>query len=165
MIMKEIVEKIGSYNLFNYLLPGTIYVSILKRVTSIDFIDDNLFVTGFLCYFIGMIISRIGSLLIEPALKKMEFLKFKDYGDFVQASKTDGKINILSEQNNTYRSITAMILSTMITVPYDMVRNKFESIQVWDVWVIMTGILVLFLFSYRKQTSYISKRIEKNLEN
>ncbi len=161
--MKEIIEKISSYNLFNYLLPGTVYVGVIRKTTKIDVLDDDILVTAFLCYFIGMIISRVGSLLIEPLLRQTGFLKFKEYEDYIEASKRDEKINTLSEQNNTFRSITAMTILIAITIPYDSLRNYYDSLQLWDVWVLITGVLVLFLFSYRKQTKFIVRRIEKNL--
>lgn len=162
--MKEIVEKISSYNLFNNLLPGVIYVGIIERVTTLSLIDENLFVSAFLCYFIGMIIGRVGSLLIEPLLIKIGFLRFKDYSDFIEASKKDEKIDVLSEQNNTYRTLVTMTIFVMLTVPYDIVRNSFEQLKSWDIWIITGGILILFVFSYRKQTKYIFKRVEKNIE-
>ena len=39
--MKEIIEKISSYNIFNYLLPGIIFVCISKEFTDYSFIQDQ----------------------------------------------------------------------------------------------------------------------------
>ena len=90
--MKEIIDKITTYNLFNYLLPGIIFVIFMNKFIGYDFVQDNNFIGGFLYYFIGMIISRIGSLIVEPVLEYLKFLKKSDYQEFVSASKKDSKI-------------------------------------------------------------------------
>ena len=66
--MKELLDKISSYNLFNYLLPGILFVCISKQFTDYDFIQDNDFIGAFLYYFIGMVISRFGSLCLSPLI-------------------------------------------------------------------------------------------------
>src|SRR4051812_27803201 len=108
--IKDILEKISSYNIFNYLIPGTLFVFISKNLGTYNLVQDNVVVGIILYYFIGMIISRIGSIFIEPFLKKVNFVKFADYKDFVAASKVDSKIELLSEVNNTYRTISSMLL-------------------------------------------------------
>jgi len=85
--MKDLLDKLSSYNIFNYLLPGIIFVVIAEKLTSFSFIQDDIIFGIFLYYFIGLVISRIGSLLIEPSLKKIRFLTFAPYSEFVTASK------------------------------------------------------------------------------
>jgi hypothetical protein len=64
--MKEILDKLSSYNLFNYLLPGIIFVVLASEITRYSFIHDDIVIGAFLYYFIGLVISRFGSLAIEP---------------------------------------------------------------------------------------------------
>jgi len=106
--MKEIIEKLSSYNIFNYLLPGIVFSILTSKFTSTNLIFDNLIIGAFLYYFIGLVISRVGSVIIEPLLKRIKFLKFADYKDFVSVSKTDNKLEILSEANNMYRTFVSM---------------------------------------------------------
>jgi len=157
--MKELLEKISSYNLFNYLLPGIIFVCLCKYFTGYDLILDNDFIGAFLYYFIGMVISRFGSLIIEPVLKKISFLKFADYKDFVMASKKDEKVELLSEVNNTYRTITALFLILLITKVYKYFQVKLNISDCLTSLILIIVIFILFLFSYRKQTNFITKRI------
>jgi len=105
--MKDILSKLSSYNLFNYLLPGIIFVVLATKVTHYSFIQQDILIGAFLYYFIGLVISRLGSLVIEPLLKCLLFLQFADYKDFLAASKKDEKIELLSEVNNTYRTLRA----------------------------------------------------------
>ena len=55
--MKELLDKLSSYNLFNYLLPGTIFVALSRRFSTHSFKDDSIVVELFLFYFIGMVIA------------------------------------------------------------------------------------------------------------
>jgi hypothetical protein len=157
--MKEFIEKISSYNLFNYLLPGTVFVYLLSKLTSIDILQANLFIAAFLYYFIGLIISRIGSVLIEPILKKLKFLNFADYADFVVFSQKDIKLEILSESNNMYRTIVALFISLLILKLYDWMKSIWNLANEFGIVLLVILLLGLFLFSYRKQTNYITKRI------
>jgi hypothetical protein len=104
--MKELRDKLSSYNLFNYLLPGTIFVAAAQRISAHRFENENIVVELFLYYFIGLVISRMGSLTVEPSMKKLKFVKFVTYKEFVSACEKDAKIEVLSEQNNTYRTLS-----------------------------------------------------------
>lgn len=160
--MKEILDKISSYNLFNYLLPGILFVCISKQFMDYNFVQDNEFIGAFLYYFIGMVISRFGSLFIEPTLKKIAFLKFAEYKHFVSASKKDDKIELLSEVNNTYRTITAMFVILLLLKLYNHFQVLWEIPQNVTTLTLIVLVLLMFLFSYRKQTNYITKRIDAN---
>ena len=158
--MKEILDKITSYNLFNYLLPGVLFVVILEVLTSFSLIQENLVVGAFVYYFIGLVISRFGSLVIEPFLKLVSFLKFADYADFVSASKTDPKVEAFSEVNNMYRTFTAMFVLLLLLKGYELLTIKVEIFNNYTMFILVVILLVMFLFSYRKQTLYIRKRIQ-----
>lgn len=160
--MKDLLDKISSYNLFNYLLPGILFVSISKYFTNYNFIQDNNLIGAFLYYFIGMVISRFGSLFVEPILKKISFLKFTDYKSFVAASKKDDKIELFSEINNTYRTITAMFILLLFLKVYNYFEMLWNVTSEVSLLIAVILILTIFLFSYRKQTNYISKRIDAN---
>lgn len=158
--MKEILEKISSYNLFNYLLPGTLFAIILDKFTNYSLVQENLIVGAFMYYFIGLIISRFGSLIIEPLLKKMSFLKFADYKDFISASKKDAKIELFSEINNMYRTLTAMLILILTLRLYEFLDSKLPALKDWNLFILIVLLLIMFLYSYRKQTQYITKRIK-----
>lgn len=160
--MKEILDKISSYNLFNYLLPGILFVIIADKFTSYSFIENNLIIAGFVYYFIGLVVSRFGSLIIEPALKKISFLKFADYKEFISASKKDPKIDVLSESNNMYRTFISMLILLVLLKLYELIELKFQMLKNWNPYILIGLLLIIFLYSYRKQTEYITKRIKAN---
>jgi len=157
--MKEILDKLSSYNIFNYLLPGVLFVTIAKFFTDYDFILDNNFIGAFLYYFIGMIVSRFGSLVIEPALKKIKFVKFSDNSDYISASKKDSMIELFSEINNTYRTIVSMFFLLLVLKLYNCFDFYYNFPKVITHSILIILALLMFLFSYRKQTGYINKRV------
>jgi hypothetical protein len=156
--MDKLLEKLTSYNLFNYLLPGIIFSVLLEKTTSYSIIHKDIIIEAFLAYFLGLVISRISSIVIEPLLKKIKFVKFAEYKDYVLASESDKKIELLSESNNMYRVFISLFFILTTIVLYE----KFlQNILVgYTSYIVIIGLLILFLFSYRKQTSYITKRIE-----
>ena len=162
--MKELLDKLSSYKLFNNLFPGIIFSLIVTRMTSIQIIQKDILLGVFLYYFIGLIISQFGSLVIEPILKKISFLKVADYKDFVEASKKDEKIETLSEANNMYRTIVSMLILVCTLKFYDYLLLKWTALQKYGIVILIILLLTVFLFSYRKQTNYITKRIKTNID-
>ena len=158
--MKELIEKISSYNLFNYLLPGILFVVVANSITSYSFIQEDIVIGFFIYYFIGLVISRFGSLVIEPVLKKISFLKFAYYKNFVSASKKDLKINIFSKENNMYRTFCPMFVLLILLKLYHLINLKFPILEWYSVYFLIVLLLLIFLFAYRNQTQYIAKRIK-----
>lgn len=157
--MESFLNQLTSYNILNNLLPGTIFCYILKYFLNIDLISSNLIGDLFFYYFCGMIISRIGSILIEPLLKKTKFVKFVDYKLFLKASKEDSKISILSETNNMYRTFIALFISILIVKIYNYYSNIYIVLKNYSDIIIITALLILFLVSYKKQVNYIKDRV------
>ncbi len=158
--MKEILEKLSSYNIFNNLLPGILFVVLAKATTSYDFIQTDIFLGSFLYYFIGLIISRFGSLIIEKILIKTKFVKYADYKKFLLAQKEDESINIMLEANNMFRTLSSMGLLLLLLYLYDYLSTLFEISSTITYILLTVLIVILFLFSFRKQTDYIRKRVE-----
>ena len=97
--------------------------------------------------------------------KKFQFLKFKPRRDYLKASKLDPKVEILSDQNNMFRTLCSLPIAIIVFMIYDkMIRDNLR----WDAdintYIFWVGLFVLFLFSYRKQTRYVVESIETALE-
>jgi hypothetical protein len=160
--MKELLDKLSSYNIFNYLLPGVLFVVLLGKFTTYSLIQDNLVIGVFVYYFIGLVVSRFGSLVIEPILRKTSFVQFAPYAHFVAASKSDPTLEILSEVNNMYRTLASMLVLLLSCSAYQWLEATLPSLKPWDKYTFTILLLIMFLFSYRKQTEYVRKRIEAN---
>lgn len=157
--MSDILDKISSYNIFNYLLPGSLFAVIADAYSSYSLIQDDVLIGVFAYYFIGLVISRIGSLVIEPLLTMVGFLKYADYPDFVSASKADKKIDLLVEVNNMYRTLLSLFSVLITFLFFDRLATEFPTIATLAPYAGFIGLVGLFLFSYRKQTDYIVKRV------
>ncbi|MDK2772129.1 MAG: hypothetical protein KYX68_07905 [Flavobacterium sp.] len=165
--MKEIIDKISSYNLFNYLFPGIIFVIILREITKYDLVQENNFLGAFLYYFIGLVISRFGSLVIGAILqsKKLNFIKFADYKDFIFASDKDQKIELFSEINNMYRTLISLFCLLLLSKLYQTISDWLNISENLSYILLIIVLIAIFVFSYRKQTGFVVKRVTSRTEN
>jgi hypothetical protein len=157
--MKEIMEKISSYNLFNYLLPGALFAVIAERISDYKIVQKDTVIGLLLYYFIGLVISRVGSLIVEPISKRVGFVVFSDYNDFVRASQDDAKIELFSEINNMYRTLCSLFVVLLVLKIYSVAESACGFIKDWGIYGVLILLLTMFLFAYRKQTEYIRKRV------
>jgi hypothetical protein len=160
--MKDLLEKISSYNIFNYLLPGVLFAFIISKMTVYSLLQDDILTGAFVYYFLGLTVSRVGSLLIDPLLKKVKFVRFSDYKTFVSTSKKDGKIELLSEVNNMYRTLCALFLLILVLLGCQSVLVHVQWLVPAGPYIALTLLALLFAFSYRKQSEYVVKRIDAN---
>lgn len=160
--MKDLLDKLSSYNIFNYLLPGVLFAAFVDAFTSLRVLQADVVVAVFVYYFLGSVVSRVGSLLVEPLLRRFHVVTFAPYEDFVRASKADPKLEILSEANNMYRTICALMMTVGVVTLYEKASIYWPILNVVAPSVLIIGLFALYLLSYRKQTAYINKRIEAN---
>lgn len=162
--MNDLLNKLSSYNIFNYLFPGVLFAAIGDELTSYSLIYEEIIIGVFVYYFYGLVISRIGSLVLEPLLKWISVIKFSPYKDFVAASKVDEKLELLSEINNMYRTLAALFLCLLLLKSSEVLTQYFSVAS--DGYLILSIfiLVVLFVFSYRKQSNYITQRITKTLK-
>lgn len=158
--MKEVLDKISSYNLFNYLFPGVLFAVAAKEFTRYTFFNDDIIANAFVAYFIGLVISRFGSLVLEPLLKWLTFVRFTSYTSYVAASEKDPKIELLSEANNTYRTLTALCILLLFLKVWEILEYQVSIFRLYGPYVLIVILLITFLFSYKKQTEYITKRVK-----
>lgn len=162
--MKELLEKLTSYNLFNNLFPGVIFCMIASQITNYHLIQTDLIIGVFFYYFIGTLISRFGSLILEPVLRKLKIVNFSDYSNFLLASKKDNKIEVLSETNNSFRTMISVFVNLFLIYIYSIIENVFIFFIPYRFIIIGSVIIIILTLSYRKQTDYIRKRVENTLK-
>ena len=159
--MEKIIEKMDSYNIFNYLLPGAIFDYMFEILFHMKLVQGNIVENLFVYYFLGMILSRIGSIIIEPICKKIKWVKFADYGDFIKASEKDDMVKLLSEVNNTYRTLLSGGIVLIVFKIYFFIVEKLSISNDINKIIAIVFIVVLFALSYRKQTKYVANRVKK----
>ncbi|WP_444899866.1 hypothetical protein ACJJIX_04155 [Microbulbifer sp. VAAC004] len=160
--MEKILEKLSSYNIFNYLFPGVVFCVISDRYFSLPLLQESIIEGLFLYYFIGLIISRFGSLVVEPLFKRFGIVDRCDYSDFIKASKADPKIELLSETNNMYRTIFSGLIILCILIASNQFTSGHPDLTPHLKYVLLAMTVTIFGFSYKKQTDYITKRTLTN---
>tara|TARA_B100001245_G_scaffold155221_1_gene116375 strand:- start:1462 stop:1944 length:483 start_codon:yes stop_codon:yes gene_type:complete len=159
--MEDLLKKVSEYQLFNFLLTGTLLAFLISKTTPVNLLYDNILVAVFIYYFIGLVLSRVGSLVIEPLFKTLRIVKYASYKEYLKASEKDSKIDILSQENNIYRTLIGTFLVYGFVYAFcELWPNLLES-----TWlpIVVAGVgLVLFSLSYRKQTKYITTRVNRH---
>lgn len=163
--MNELLAKLSSYNIFNYLVPGALFSIGSKRLGIFDLTDTDLATNLLTFYILGMIVSRVGSLLIEPALKWTHLVTYAPYTKFILASQKDIKIEVLVEVSNTYRTFSAAFLILLVGYLFSGLPVVPGLEQRWLVVVSLVALGIMFLASYRKQASFVRKRVEAHQED
>lgn len=158
--MKDLLDKLSSYNLFNYLLPGTLFAVAAEHISEVSFTHENIIINFFIFYFIGLVISRLGSLVVEPVLTRTKFLKSAPYKDFIRACDHDSKIEVLSEQNNMYRTLCTLFVVLPAFNGFDVVATHVGLTPTTTLLFAFGILAALFAVAYRKETSFIKKRVE-----
>lgn len=164
-VIKLIFDKLSQYNFLTNILPGTVLCIIMKYLVGYDLIPDDYYQAGIVFYFAGMVNSRVGSLIVEPILKAISWVKFAPYPEFLQAEKEDAKLTILSQENNVFRSyISAMFISIVGYICKNCTLD-LRQFSIDDTLVLIVILFVLFLFAYKKQTSFVKKRVDNFMKN
>lgn len=140
------------YDFVNCLMPGAVFCVLLNYFFGIC-IDGDTFL-GDICiyFFAGLVINRIGSLTIEPLLKRIKFVSFGPYKDYLSASHKDPEIKIFSQNANMYRALSSLF--AILSVVCAASGCKYL--------IVCLALLLLFLFSYRKQIGFIKQRIDNS---
>lgn len=156
-----LLEYLRRYDIWNNLFPGMIFIYSYNIFWKVyDWNQIPIVYIFFLAYFVGMIISRIGSICIEPLLKKIKFIIFIDYKFYLTAIECDNDIIELNTVNNVYRTIlTGLIIFLLVFIKKE-INNMCMFISIETI-ICNLFLILLFLFSYRKQTGYINKRVSK----
>lgn len=164
-ILKIIIDKLSQYNFLTNILPGTVLCIILKYLVGYDLIPNDYYQAGIVFYFVGMVNSRVGSLVIEPILKAISWVKFAPYSEFLRAEKEDAKLTILSQENNVFRSYISLMFISILGYIYKNCSLDLRLSLNNESLVIIVILFVLFLFAYKKQTSFVRKRVENFIKN
>lgn len=161
----KIADKLSAYQLFNYFFPGIIFNLCVEQIMSFKITSDDILYRVFTFYITGMILSRLGSTIIEPLYKKICFVVYAEYKNYLNASANDSKLDILVLENNTYRTLIATFVSLFILFLMDQIQwlhGKYQHPIAIGIYLFL--LILLFSLSFRKQTNFIRKKVHRDLE-
>ena len=160
--MDKIIEKISSYNIINNILPGVTFIFLLKEFFKISFTSYGVIPDFIIYYFVGSVLSRLGSLIVEPILLKIKIIQYAPYSQFIEASKQDDKINTLMETTNFYRTMVAVFLLLILIGLLKLFKSYIPVFFITHkILFVLLALVLLYIFSFRKQIEYVKKRIIK----
>lgn len=164
--MDEILSLIKPYELVINLFPGIMSNYFLKRLFGVDLtLGCNDIEKLFIWYFIGMIVSRFASVVIEPLSKFVKLIQCASYNDYLEAQKQDKQISLLARKSELYRNLLAMgiLMVILIIVNIVLLIDFTKILQSSVVAELLIGMLIVVIFAiaYRKQVTYVRKRVEK----
>ena len=164
--MKILIEKLSQYNFLTNILPGTVLCILMKYLVGYDFfVTEDWYLMGILFYFVGMVNNRFGSLIVEPFLKWIHFIKKTPYKNFILAERMDEKITTLSMENNVFRSYISVLALILLAMAYKEWFSSLITNQSISSSLLVSVLLILFAFSYQKQSRYVKERVEKDLKS
>ena len=163
--MEKFLEKLSNYHILANLMPGIIYIVLSDRYFNTSIYNNNIAITLFLGYFIGIIVGRFSSLVVFLLVYVIKNRLFSDdskansYSDYIMASKNDEKLPILVQDNNLYRNICgALILLLLYRLSIFLMRLLNISGKA-AIIILFLLIIILLVFSVLKQQYYIDQRI------
>lgn len=157
------LDKFSGYEFLATLFPGILFAIYIVDLYGIEpKINYNLIsqaiVSIAIMYFFGVVISRIGSLVIEPIARKVGLVKWNN--DYYEAEKENNKIITLLKDLNMYRNLISLLfLLILATIIKRCTSVSMSELEFFIRLIILAALFVLFTFSYRKQSLSINTRI------
>lgn len=161
--IKTVLEQISAYEILNSMIPGTMYIGLVERLTPFHFFTGLLWVDIIICYFAGVVIGRIGSLYIGEFAKKRNPDKM-DYMQYIKAERENERIRQMSAIRNMYRSFISTMICFIISYLFSFVWPYIVGYAWLKSVLIVIGCLMLVLLfqkSYKKQHDFVDGRIQE----
>ena len=153
--LKSLSEKLSAYQLFNFIYPGAVFLGILSyKGVPLGMLKE---IWCFLLssYFLGMTISRFGSIVIESICLKFGWIEKYDIKRYADNIAKNSFTAILLELTNIYRTICSMgILLFLCTIFKYQQDDKCCMLFVEVLFVLLFGI------SFIKQHHYLEDKLK-----
>lgn len=163
--MDKFIDKVTEYHLMNYLLPGAAFWVLFEKMSGLQLVNFDLFRGFIFSYFAGMVISRVGSLLIEPLFIHIKSDFYAERTEYYKAEKEDEKLKELLRDSNMYRTMMMVCLAVILACALSFVYVQFPDMRNILKLVSIVILFIIFAFSFIKQTEHIKSRINKDKEN
>lgn len=163
--MEKIIEKISNYHIFNHLVPGILFIIISDYTLGTNIYSDDIIYLFFISYFIGIAISRIGSLIVANVLYLFTKENGEDYKKYINACEKDSKIDILIQDKNMYRNICTMLILILLIKVISIINFNINISRDLKIIIVLCLMIILFAISFLKQNKYISSRIRAKKNN
>ncbi len=158
--MNDLLDKLSNYDILNHVIPGSIYLIGLDYLNGTDFMGMDIAYFILLSFAFGIIIGRIGSLVLQKLLYKFTKEAGEPYEEYIKASRKDKKIVLLESTKKEYRNIMSMFI-TLLLSSLLLKLIKIINIRInLAIYIFIILLVILFGASTLKTNSFIIKRIK-----
>lgn len=161
--MESILQNISEYRLLNNLIPGGFFVGVLSWAGGWASSDVNFIFILAISYVAGVILSRLGSIIVEPVARKAFKLEFAPYADYCQVEKRYPKLATMNTENNIYRTFVATGACLLLGAPLIGLLGMGNGNALCALVLLATFFIVVFMIAHIKQTNYIVNRVKSEL--
>jgi hypothetical protein len=151
-------DKLDAYNLVANLVPGAALTYALHFSKFPTPSPGHIGAFLLVAFVAGVTANRLGSLILDPLLRRLKFLKPKDYRSFLVREKEDDKLDALVANSGLYQSFFtagAIYLLALLSSAAAAYLTKQGLLTA----LVICGMLV-FLFALKNEDGYIHSRIE-----
>lgn len=151
-------DKLDAYNLVANLVPGAALTYALHFSGFPTPPPDKLGAFLLVSFVAGVTANRLGSLILDPALRRWKFLKQKDYLAFLVREKADTKLDALVANSGLYRTFFTAGLIYLAALVTSKITDGVSNQALFTAFVVAG--MIVFLFALKKEDGYIHSRIE-----
>jgi hypothetical protein len=156
-----VFDKLDAYNLVANLVPGMALTYVLSLLEFPVPRSEPILPFLLVSFVVGVATNRLGSLVFDPFLrwKRIKFLHEKDYIKFIHAEKDNHKLDNLVADSGLYRTFftACFVLLTVVVTRYIVSSDHHQYDYV--IGASTSVFMLVFLFSIKKEDSYIHSRI------
>lgn len=153
-LLKSLSEKLSAYQLFNFIYPGAVFLGILHYKGMQLGVLSEIWWFLLASYFLGMTLSRFGSIVIEELCFKFKLINKYSIKSYSDCLSKDGFIGMLLELTNIYRTICSMGILLLIGTFFKYHQNDKCCMIIIEVLFVL-----LFLISFIKQHHYLENKL------
>lgn len=159
--MEKLIDKLSTFNIFNYFLPGVVFAFLVSYTTRFDLlVEENWLISLPFFYLCGLVLSSLGSKLSDwlQWLGVIPRRKPESYKHYLIAKEKDPEIAMLAEVRNMTRTFAMMFFVAAAVKVVDYLFSQISQPQIAPLFLFLLFVtLGALLYSSHNKTD---KRIE-----
>lgn len=163
--MNDFIFLLSNLRVVSSIVPGAILCIYINDFLKINILRHETIVNIFIFYAVGVIIGRIGSIVIEPLFESFGIIDKENYPNFIDAEIKNPKVSTIDEISRFYRSMATLMMLIIVGILFEYPMNLYPLTYVLGGHIVSVLILILMIKSYSKQSEYTANRIKKVLED
>ncbi len=162
--MSDFVFLLSNFRVVSSLVPGAALCIFINDFLKVNILKDEVILNLFIFYTVGVVVGRVGSIIIEPLFESFGIIDKENYPDYIDAEIKNPKVSTIDEISRFYRSLTTLMMFIIVGIVIEYPMKMYPMTNVLVMHIVSVLMLILMIKSYSKQSKYTAKRIKKVLE-